>query len=95
MIHATLSRCLRVLTHGEGLYDRTRKQAVRLYEEFSVINKSKLRSKEASKIIKEKVNKIQQVELFFKEGSWLHEEVEEEEDVVIRGYESEPETSKE
>lgn len=41
---------------------------MRLYEEFSVINKSKLRSKEARKIIKEKVNKIEQVELFFKAG---------------------------
>ena len=65
LLHATIGRCLRVLDSGAPLYDKARKQAAGLYEEYMVINRSKLRSKEVRSIIRAKVvDKVEQVKLF-------------------------------
>ena len=57
IIHSTIVRSLRKIVNNEPLYDKTRKQATGLYQEFNAVNKNRLSSSEAQKIIRSKVNK--------------------------------------
>ena len=57
LIHSTIVRCLRKIVKNIALYDATTRKCTKLYQEFNVINKNHLSSREAQQFIQSKVNK--------------------------------------
>ena len=76
LIHVTIMRCLRHLADGTAIYDPKSKQAVLIHQEFNLLSKNQLSSRDAQAIIHQQVNKNEVMELLFSKTEIKDDEME-------------------
>lgn len=67
IIHSTIIRCMRKFTENTPLFDAESKKPTVLLQEFNIVIKNKLSSKEAQDIISSRVNKTEIMKRFLED----------------------------